>query len=191
MSQSNLNLFPIEAVSLSPNTIPVFCWVFFVVEIIYKFFSSIQTQVGLCDEELEFEVLNENQDFESSCSGGKVEEDGHLRREDVEVVMNSLGIFCHPEGEKLQERLGFNDLSSLFEEKEPSLEEVKGAFDVFDKNGDGFIEARELQTVLCNLGFKDGLEMEKCRRMISSFDDNGDGMIDFNEFVKFMENSFC
>lgn len=118
-------------------------------------------------------------------------EDDNMCREDVEMVMGKLGIFCNPESEKLQERLGFNELSGLFEEKEPSLEEVKEAFYVFDENRDGFIDARELQRVLCVLGLSEGSRLEDCKRMIRDFDENGDGRIDFNEFVKFMENSFC
>ncbi|KAL0431721.1 UNVERIFIED_CONTAM: putative calcium-binding protein CML46 [Sesamum radiatum] len=73
----------------------------------------------------------------------------------------------------------------------PNLEEVKEAFDVFDSNRDGFIDAEELQKVLCALGLKEGSEMENCRRMIGLFDENGDGRIDFDEFVKFMESSLC
>ncbi|KAK9188953.1 hypothetical protein WN944_020358 [Citrus x changshan-huyou] len=78
----------------------------------------------------------------------------------------------------------------LFEEKEPSLEEVKDAFDVFDENKDGFIDALELQRVLCILGMKEGFQLENCKKMIKTFDENGDGSIDFKEFVKFMESSF-
>ncbi|KAF8408116.1 hypothetical protein HHK36_007258 [Tetracentron sinense] len=116
-------------------------------------------------------------------------DDGKLCREDVEMVMESLGISCFPDGEKIQERLGLDEVSVLFAEKEPSLEEVKEAFDVFDENRDGFIDARELQRVLCSLGFREGSEVEECRKMIETFDENGDEQIDFNEFVKFMENS--
>ncbi|ESR56647.1 hypothetical protein CICLE_v10024475mg, partial [Citrus x clementina] len=82
------------------------------------------------------------------------------------------------------------ELSRLFEEKEPSLEEVKDAFDVFDENKDGFIDALELQRVLCILGMKEGFQLENCKKMIKTFDENGDGSIDFKEFVKFMESSF-
>ena len=79
----------------------------------------------------------------------------------------------------------------MFEDQEPSLEEVKQAFDVFDENKDGFIDARELQRVLYILGLKEARELENCKKMIRNFDENQDGRIDFNEFVKIMENSFC
>ncbi|XP_042506932.1 probable calcium-binding protein CML45 [Macadamia integrifolia] len=136
------------------------------------------------------EMTNQNH----GCSGRWVcfqEEtnDGKLRRGEVETVMENLGIFVNKDKDKLQERMGLEELSALFEE-EPSIEEVKEAFDVFDENKDGFIDAGELQRVVCSLGFAEGSEVQDCRKMIRAFDMNRDGKIDFGEFVKFMENSF-
>ncbi|KAL5582268.1 hypothetical protein UlMin_014710 [Ulmus minor] len=118
-------------------------------------------------------------------------DDGSLDREDAKMVMGKLGIFCSPESEELQESFGSDEISKLFDEEEPSLEEMKEAFNVFDENRDGFIDAKELQRVLCSLGLKDGSRLEDCKKMIRTFDQNRDEMIDFNEFVKFMENIFC
>ncbi|XP_043692941.1 probable calcium-binding protein CML45 [Telopea speciosissima] len=112
-----------------------------------------------------------------------------LCRGEVEMVMENLGFFVNKDDEKLQVGLGLEELSAMFEE-EPSIEEVKEAFDVFDENKDGFIDARELQRVLCSLGFAEGSGVQDCRKMIRAFDMNGDGKIDFGEFVRFMENSF-
>lgn len=122
---------------------------------------------------------------------GKKIDDDSLSRGEVEMVMGRLGIFCHPLGEKLEDRLGSKDIFNLFEENEPSLNELKGAFDVFDENKDGFIDARELQRVILALALNDRSDMENCKRMISVFDKNGDGRIDFNEFVQIIERSFC
>ncbi|RZC88784.1 hypothetical protein C5167_031159 [Papaver somniferum] len=119
------------------------------------------------------------------------EDDGKLSREDVEMVMHKMRLTCSQDGEKIQERLGLDELLGLFEEKEPSVDEVRGAFDVFDENRDGFIDATELQKVLFALGIREGLTLENCNIMIRRFDDNSDGRIDFNEFVKLMEHSFC
>ncbi|KAL9293131.1 putative calcium-binding protein CML45 [Arabidopsis thaliana] len=104
------------------------------------------------------------------------------------MVMRSLGLFYNDD--QLQEQYSAKEVSSLFEEKEASLEEVKQAFDVFDENKDGFIDAIELQRVLTILGFKQGSYLDNCLVMIRSLDGNKDGKIDFNEFVKFMETSF-
>ncbi|CAI0438267.1 unnamed protein product [Linum tenue] len=114
-----------------------------------------------------------------------------ISREDVEVVMGKLGYFCDPEGQQLKQSMGADQLLELFDEKEPSLEEVKEAFEVFDVNRDGFIDETELQRVMCQLGLKEGVELESCKKMIGAFDVNGDGRIDFCEFVKFMDHSFC
>ncbi|XAR65202.1 hypothetical protein NMG60_11009228 [Bertholletia excelsa] len=106
----------------------------------------------------------------------------------LNVVMENLGIICDPDREKLGEK----EILALFEEEEPSLGEVRAAFDVFDMNRDGFIDAGELQRVLRSLGLvEEGSQVENCKRMISAFDENGDGLIDFSEFLKFMENCFC
>jgi len=102
-----------------------------------------------------------------------------------------MGIFCSSESDELDEKYGSNELSELFDENEPSLEEVKMAFDVFDENKDGFIDAKELQRVMCILGLKEGLEVKNCQKMIKNFDENQDGRIDFTEFVKIMENRLC
>ncbi|XP_042503196.1 probable calcium-binding protein CML46 [Macadamia integrifolia] len=118
-------------------------------------------------------------------------DDGKLCRGEVEMVMEKLGISCDPNGEKLEEKLGFQELSRLFEEKDPTSEELTDAFEVFDENRDGYIDAEELQRVLCALGFLEGSKPRDCNKMIGAFDTNGDGRIDFTEFVKFMEMSFC
>ncbi|XP_039008055.1 probable calcium-binding protein CML46 [Hibiscus syriacus] len=89
-------------------------------------------------------------------------------REDVEKVMGNLGIFCSKESEELNKSFGSDELSRVFEEEEPSLEELKEAFDVLDVNKDGCIDAQALQTVLCVLGLKEGLKIENCNKMINN-----------------------
>lgn len=112
------------------------------------------------------------------------------------MVFRSLGLLSHPpreqeESVRAEERLDCNDVFDLFEEKEPSEEEVRAAFDVFDEDQDGFVDARELQRVLLALGLREGAELENCRRMITAADEDGDDKIDFNEFIKFMDSIFC
>jgi len=120
-----------------------------------------------------------------------VDSENYLERDEVKMMMAKLGFFCSSESEELEEKYGSKELSELFEEQEPSLEEVKQAFDVFDENKDGFVDAKELQRVLCILGLKEAAELENCHKMIRVFDTNQDGRIDFIEFVKIMENRFC
>ncbi|VYS58973.1 unnamed protein product [Arabidopsis thaliana] len=129
-----------------------------------------------------------NKDQQKTLTKQEDDDDVDLSREEAEMVMRSLGLFSNDD--QLQEQYSAKEFSSLFEEKEASLEEVKQAFDVFDENKDGFIDAIELQRVLTILGFKQGSYLDNCLVMIRSLDRNKDGKIDFNEFVKFMETSF-
>lgn len=167
-------------------------WIKGVTNFFLRFWSVFQSQLesaksGNWDEKSQnFEFCNKQR--QSSFSQKK--EDGSICREEAEMVMERLTLFCSPEGEELPRRLDSSELSRLFDEKEPSLEEVKETFDVFDQNKDGFIDAMELQRVLLILGMKEGLELENCTKMIKTFDENGDGKIDFKEFVKFMQNRF-
>ncbi|GAV61710.1 EF_hand_5 domain-containing protein [Cephalotus follicularis] len=165
-----------------------FDWVSSIPKVCSRYWSVLHTQFHCYDLKLKDET-DSRLEF-SNCVNEK-KDDANLYRHEVEMLMGKLGLFCSPESEELPQFLGSNELSGLFEEKEPSLEEVKEAFDVFDENRDGFIDARELQRVLCILGCKEGSVLENCNRMIKTFDQNGDGRIGFNEFVKLMENSFC
>jgi calmodulin len=81
--------------------------------------------------------------------------------------------------------VGFDEAAALFEEEEATVEEARAAFAVFDRDGDGFIDAGELGSVLRSLGFGSGAE--ECRHMIDAYDEDRDGRIDFREFVKLME----
>jgi len=156
---------------------------------IQKFFSTFWFFL-LCQlRSGDLEVKEENQVLESDSNVSR--ESGEIKRDEVETVMAKMGIFCSSESDELDEKYGSNELSELFDENEPSLEEVKMAFDVFDENKDGFIDAKELQRVMCILGLKEGSEVKNCQKMIKNFDENQDGRIDFTEFVKIMENRLC
>ncbi|GAA5937133.1 hypothetical protein JCM3775_001559 [Rhodotorula graminis] len=65
-----------------------------------------------------------------------------------------------------------------------SEEEVREAFKVFDKDGNGFISAAELRHVMTNLGEK--LSDTEVEEMIREADTDGDGQINYDEFVRMM-----
>ncbi|XP_073056867.1 probable calcium-binding protein CML46 [Primulina eburnea] len=112
---------------------------------------------------------------------------------EINLVMSRLGVWCAMEGAENRhdnKLYGEDDFLTLFDEEEPSLEEIKETFEVFDSNKDGFIDCSELRRVLCALGLRQGCDLEDCKRMIRDFDVNGDGLIDFREFVIFMEKCF-
>lgn len=66
-------------------------------------------------------------------------------------------------------------------------EDLKEAFDVFDKDKDGLISVEELGFVLSSLGLKEGKKVEDCKEMIRKVDLDGDGMVNFDEFKRMMK----
>ncbi|KAJ4869204.1 putative calcium-binding protein CML45 [Raphanus sativus] len=148
---------------------------------LFRFFTLLQhhQRVSHKHENLTKHHIEEQQE----------EEYDDLCREDAEMVMRRLGLSTDQESDELQERYSSTEISSLFKSNEASLAEVKQAFDVFDENRDGFIDATELQRVLTILGFKEASHLENCSAMIRSSNDNKEERIDFNGFVKFMENN--
>ena len=64
------------------------------------------------------------------------------------------------------------------------MKALKEAFKIFDKNKNGFIEAKELKTVTTTLGEK--LTDEEFGEFWKEADVNSDGKLDYNEFVKAM-----
>lgn len=61
-------------------------------------------------------------------------------------------------------------------------DELREAFRVFDKDGNGYISAAELRHVMTNLGEK--LTDEEVNEMIKEADVDGDGRVYFEEYVR-------
>ena len=59
--------------------------------------------------------------------------------------------------------------------------ELREAFSVFDKDGDGFIGARELLDVMSQLG--ENLTLEEVHAMIREADQDGDGRINYKGII--------
>jgi calmodulin len=64
------------------------------------------------------------------------------------------------------------------------INEFKTAFSLFDKDGDGTITAKELDTVMRSIG-QNPTEAE-LKDMINEVDVDGNGTIDFDEFLTLM-----
>ena len=64
-------------------------------------------------------------------------------------------------------------------------EEIKEAFKVFDKDGNGVIDKEELRSVMANLGER--LTDEEIEQMIKEADLDGDGVVNLEEFMIMMK----
>ncbi|KAJ1289655.1 hypothetical protein BS78_02G181100 [Paspalum vaginatum] len=108
---------------------------------------------------------------------------------DMDVVLGLMGAGAGSGPESAAPAVGFDEAAKLFDDEEATVEEARAAFAVFDRDGDGFIGAAELGSVLVSLGLGAGVAAAECQRMIDAYDDDKDGRIDFREFVKLMETT--
>merc|ERR1719502_224787 len=68
--------------------------------------------------------------------------------------------------------------------KPEQMEEIKEAFELFDIDGSGTIDAKELGTAMRALGMD--AKKEEIRKMIEDIDKDGSGTIDLDEFQTMM-----
>jgi centrin-1 len=76
--------------------------------------------------------------------------------------------------------------SELTEEQK---QEIKEAFDLFDTDGSGTIDAKELKVAMRALGFEP--KKEEIRKMIADVDKDGSGVIDYTEFLDMMTSKMA
>ncbi len=72
---------------------------------------------------------------------------------------------------------------------EEQRQEIKEAFDLFDTDGSGTIDSKELKVAMRALGFEP--KKEEIRKMISDVDKDGSGVIDFPEFLDMMTSKMA
>ena len=81
---------------------------------------------------------------------------------------------------------GNSHVNRAGELREDQITELKEAFSLFDADGDGTIDTRQLGTVMRSLG-QNPTERE-LQDMIDDVDCDGNGTIDFPEFLTLMAN---
>lgn len=64
------------------------------------------------------------------------------------------------------------------------MDDIREAFKIFDKNGDGFIDAKEFGEVMMMMGST--LSKEEVAAFMAATDVDGSGQLDYDEFVKRM-----
>ncbi|XP_043112656.1 caltractin [Puntigrus tetrazona] len=67
---------------------------------------------------------------------------------------------------------------------EEQRQEIKEAFDLFDTDGSGNIDVKELKVAMRALGFEP--KKEEIKKMIADIDKEGSGVISFNDFLSMM-----
>jgi centrin-1 len=79
---------------------------------------------------------------------------------------------------------GKPDAKGRGELSEEQRQEIREAFDLFDTDGSGSIDAKELKVAMKALGFEP--TKEEIRRMITDVDTEGLGVISFAQFLQMM-----
>ena len=115
--------------------------------------------------------------------------DGTITTKELGTVMRSLG--QNPNETELQymikEVVAFPEFLIIMAQKmkdKDIKDEIREAFRVFDKDGNGSISKAELRHVLTNLG--ENLTEAEVDEMISVADIDGDGQVNYEEFFNMM-----
>ncbi|CAH2224281.1 calmodulin [Pelobates cultripes] len=136
------------------------------------------------------------EEFKEAFSLFDKDGDGAITTKELGTVMRSLG--QNPTEAELQATISeidcdgsgtidFPEFLTLMARKMKDTdteEEIREAFRVFDKEGNGFISAAELRHVMTNLGEK--LTDEEVDEMIREADTDGDGQVNYEELVQMM-----
>ena len=136
----------------------------------------------------------EIEDFKEVFGHFDKDNNGNITVAKLKTVIHSLGQ-NHTEEEirgLIKETTGNNKEEINFEEflklmsitLNDSLDELKEAFSIFDKNGNGSISIEEVRCVMASL--EENISEEELNSMIQQVDTNGDGLIDFEDFVQVM-----
>ncbi|XP_062214629.1 calmodulin-like protein 4 isoform X2 [Phragmites australis] len=126
--------------------------------------------------------------------------DGCISMEELAAVTRSLDL--DPSDQELNDMMSevdtdgngiidFQEFLSLIARKmkdgDGDEEELKEAFEVLDKDKNGFISPTELRMVMTNLG--EQMTDEEVEQMIKEADTDGDGQVNYDEFVLMMKNA--
>jgi Ca2+-binding EF-hand superfamily protein len=64
------------------------------------------------------------------------------------------------------------------------MDKLRKCFELFDQDGNGKLDAEELQAILTRQGGGQSLSLADAQEIIADFDENKDGFLQFDEFVK-------
>eukprot|EP00090_Calanus_glacialis_P008588 TRINITY_DN16933_c0_g1_i1.p1 TRINITY_DN16933_c0_g1~~TRINITY_DN16933_c0_g1_i1.p1 ORF type:complete len:162 (+),score=55.97 TRINITY_DN16933_c0_g1_i1:114-599(+) len=78
----------------------------------------------------------------------------------------------------------FMEMMKKQAEHQDNSAELKEAFKIFDRDGNGYIDAAELKKVVTQYGAR--LTLEEAEELLHEADLDGDGKLDYTEFVQMM-----
>merc|ERR1712150_408149 len=84
--------------------------------------------------------------------------------------------------------IDFEEFTQMMQKKLKSSqndEQIEEAFHIFDLDGDGFLDAKEINNIMENLGLN--LNDQQIDDMIKEADEDKDGKISYAEFSKMMK----
>ncbi|OWM77248.1 calmodulin-like protein 6 isoform X2 [Punica granatum] len=116
-----------------------------------------------------------------------MEPDGSIKTERARRIVQKLGlIVLQKEEEGLNDEVRAEEVLGGIDDVKERSRLLKEAFEIFDEDGNGFIEAAELKRVLECLGLDKGWDMGEIEKMVRVVDLNLDGKVDFIEFESMM-----
>merc|ERR1711994_199248 len=142
---------------------------------------------------------SEQVDVLKKCFDGFADEEGAIPADNVGNILSMMGLKVKPnalqsiieeideDGSGLLEFGEFCQLAAKFlgeEDEEGLKKELKEAFRIYDKEGNGFISTNTLKEILKELDNK--LTDDDLENIIEEVDEDGSGTLDFDEFMAMM-----
>merc|ERR1712026_318769 len=157
--------------------------------------ADLLSQEEMNDMGLEMEQVK----ILKGCFDGFADEDGAIPAENVGGILSMMGLKVKPsalkdiieeideDGSGLLEFGEFCQLAAKFlveEDEEALKKELKEAFRIYDKEGNGYISTDVLKEILRELDNK--LTEEDLDNIVDEVDEDSSGTLDFDEFMEMM-----